>query len=67
MMAMTMTKAAAGDPAAIRDMNFLRSIGVVKDEPKVEEELKVWEIFDMCLAARKQRRRDYWMQQNQMQ
>ncbi len=67
MMAMTMAKAAAGDPAAIRDVNFLRSIGLIKDEPKVAEEPTLSEIFDMCVAGSKQRKRDYWKQRIQMQ
>ena len=67
MMAMTMAKAAAGDAEAIRDMNFLRSIGLVKDEPKVAEEPTLAEIFDMCVAGSKQRKRDYWKQKHQMQ
>lgn len=65
MMAMTIAKAAAGDPAAIRDVNFLRSIGLIKDEPKVTEEPTLAEIFDMCVAGSKQRKRDYWKQRNQ--
>ncbi|HEX5329727.1 hypothetical protein [Sulfuricurvum sp.] len=65
MMAITMTKAAAGDPAAIRDVNFLRSIGLIKDEPKVVEEPTLAEIFDMCIAGSKQRKRDYWKQKHQ--
>ena len=67
MMAMTIAKAAAGDPAAIRDVNFLRSIGFIKDEPKVVAEPTLAEIFDMCVAGSKQRKRDYWKQRNQMQ
>ena len=67
MMAMTIAKAAAGDPAAIRDVNFLRSIGLIKDEPKVVVEPTLSEIFDMCVAGSKQRKRDYWRQRNQMQ
>lgn len=65
MMAMTIAKAAAGDPAAIRDVNFLRSIGLIKDEPKVTEEPTLAEILDMCIAGSKQRKRDYWKQRNQ--
>lgn len=60
MMAMTMAKAAAGDAEAIRDVNFLRSIGLIKDEPKVTPNSKwreididqrpIWEIFDEIYA-----------------
>lgn len=64
MMAMTIAKAAAGDPAAIRDVNFLRSIGLIKDEPKVTEEPTLAGIFDMCVAGSKHRKRDYCMQKH---
>jgi len=65
MMAMTLSKAAAGDAAAIRDLNFLRSIGFIEDEPKIVEETPLWELFDICVAVSKQRRRDYWKQKHQ--
>lgn len=67
MMGLIKAKAAAGDPAAIRDMNFLRSIGVIKDEPKAEKELMIWELFDMAKEAKEQEKRDYWKRKRQMQ
>ncbi len=60
-------QAAAGDPAAIRDLKFLRSIGFIKDEPKAEKELMIWELFDMAKEAKKQEQRDYWERKRQMQ
>jgi hypothetical protein len=65
MMAMLMAKAKAGDAAAIRDVNFLRSIGFIEDEPKVVEETPLWELLDMCVKGAKQRKRDYWLQKHQ--
>ena len=67
MMGLIKTQAAAGDPAAIRDLNFLRSIGVIKDEPKAAKEPMIWELFDMGMEAKKQERRDYWKRKRQMQ
>lgn len=54
MMVMVMAKAAAGDPSAIRDVNFLRSMGFIKVEPKVDEP-KIWEIFDKAMQGKKMR------------
>ncbi len=65
MMAMLLAKAKVGDAEAIRDVNFLRSIGFIMDEPKVAEEPTLSEIFDMCVAGSKLRKRDYWMQKHQ--
>lgn len=65
MMAMLMAKAKAGNAEAIPDVNFLRSIGFIEDESKVEKEPTLSEIFDMCVAGSRQRKRDYWKQRNQ--
>lgn len=66
MMGFIQSKAAQGDPEAIRTLETLRTMGLIKkDEPKVLEEPTLSEIFDMCVAGGKQRRRDYWMQKHQ--
>jgi len=66
MMGLVQSKAAAGDPEAIKTLEMLQSIGFIKDEPKVVEP-KLSEIFDMCVEGARQRKRDYWKQRNQMQ
>jgi len=63
MMAMTLSKAAAGDPEAIKTLEMLRSIGFIKDEPKVKKELAVWEILDMVMQGRRERRKR-WLQES---
>jgi len=65
MMGFIQSKAAQGDPEAIRTLKTLRSMGLINDEPKVEKEQTLSEIFDMCVAGSKQRKRDYWKQRNQ--
>jgi hypothetical protein len=66
MMGLIKAQAAAGDPSAIRDLKFLRSIGVI-EEPKAEKELMIWELFDMAKEAKEQEKRDYWKRKRQMQ
>jgi len=63
MMAMTLSKAAAGDPEAIKTLEMLRSIGLIKEEPEVKKELAVWEILDMAMQGRRERRKR-WLQES---
>lgn len=81
MIELMLGNAAAGDPASIRALTLLRALGFDDErlrntfqhmaepqaikEPKLEKEQTLSEIFDMCVAGSKQRRRDYWMQKHQ--
>lgn len=64
MMGFIQSKAAQGDPEAIRTLETLRAMKLIKDEPKAAEEPKAWELLDMCAEGAKQRKRDYWMQRS---
>lgn len=66
MLGLIKSKAALGDPEAIQTLEMLRSIGFIKDEPKVVEP-KLSEIFDMCVEGARQRKRDYWIRKHTMQ
>ena len=65
MLGLLKTQAAQGDTGAIRTLKTLRSMGLIDIEPKAEKEQTLSEIFDMCVAGSKQRKRDYWRQRNQ--
>lgn len=65
MLGLIQSKATAGDAEAIKTLEMLRSIGFIKDEPKVVAEPTLAEIFDMCITGSKQKRKNYWMQKNQ--
>jgi len=64
MMGLIQSKAAQGDPESIKTLATLRKMGLIKDEPIIEEP-KIWELLDMAMEGRRQRQRDYWMQKNQ--
>jgi len=63
MLGLIKAQAAAGDPEAIKTLEMLRSIGFIKDEPKVKKELAVWEILDMAMQGRRERRKR-WLQES---
>lgn len=65
MLGLLKIQAAQGNAEAIRTLKTLRSMGLIDNEPKVEREPTLSEIFDMCVAGSKQRRRDYWLQKHQ--
>jgi hypothetical protein len=81
MIDLMLANAAAGDPASIRALTLLRVLGFDEErlrntfqhiaepqaerESKVEKEQTLSEIFDMCVAGSKQRKRDYWLQKHQ--
>lgn len=67
MLGLIKMQAAEGNKEAIRTLETLRTMGLIKDEPKAVEEPTLSEIFDMCVAGSKQRKRDYWKQKHQMQ
>ena len=57
MLGLIKSEAAQGDAEAIRTLEFLKEIGLIKDEPKVKKELELWEILEMCVAGSRARRR----------
>lgn len=59
MIGLIQSKAAQGDPESIRTLEILRDIGFIKDEPKVTEEPKIWEILDQAMQGRKMRSNRY--------
>ena len=59
MLGLIQSEAAQGDAEAIRTLEFLKEIGLIKDEPKVKKELELWEILEMCVAGSRARRRRY--------
>jgi hypothetical protein len=65
MLGLLKMQAAQGNAEAIQTLATLRSMGLIEDEPPAPKETPLSEIFDMCVAGSKQRRRDYWLQRNQ--
>jgi hypothetical protein len=65
MLGLLRTQATQGNEEAIQTLATLRAMGLIDDEPKVEREPTLSEIFDMCVAGSKQRKRDYWLQKHQ--
>ena len=60
MLGLIQSEAAEGKAEAIRTLEFLKEIGLIKDdEPKVKKELELWEILEMCVAGSRARRRSY--------
>ena len=59
MLGLIKSEAAQDKAEAIRTLEFLKEIGLIKDEPKVKKELELWEILEMCVAGSRTRRRRY--------
>ena len=60
MLGLIKSEAAQDNAEAIRTLEFLKEIGLIKDdEPKVKKELELWEILEMCVAGSRARRRRY--------
>ena len=60
MLGLIQSEAAQDNAEAIRTLEFLKEIGLIKDdEPKVKKELELWEILEMCVAGSRARRRRY--------
>lgn len=67
MLGLIKAQVARSDPEAIRTLETLRAMGLIKDEPKAEKELMIWELFDMAKEAKEQEQREYWKRKRQMQ